>query len=84
MRPTLFAVAALAVIALGGCSKSSDADDNTVKPGSGVALNPSGRPQDAQAAAFASQMQKAGDAMNAARQRDAAAMAAARARAGAK
>lgn len=54
-----------------------------MKPGNGVALNPGGKPKEDQAA-YANQMQKTGDAMNAQREKDAEAMAAARARAGGK
>ena len=55
-----------------------------MKPGNGVVLNPGGKPKGTDQAAYASQMQKTGDAMNAQREKDAEAMAAARARAGGK
>jgi len=58
--------------------------DNNVKPGSGAVLNPSGKPQNSDQAAYASQMEKAGNAINEQREKDAAAMAAAKARTGGK
>lgn len=76
-------MAALCAIGLAGCS-SSPADEGTVKPGNGVVQNPSGKPQDANQSAIASGMQKTGDAMNAQRDKDAAAMDAAKAKAGGK
>lgn len=66
-----------------GCGSSSD-DLATIKPGSGVALNPGGKPLNQQQAAYTSQMQKAGDSINAQRAQMAAAMEAARQRAGGK
>ena len=66
-----------------GCS-SSPKDEGAVRPGDGVVTNPGGKPQNDQQAAYASQMEKTGNAMNAQREKDAAAMAAARAHAGAK
>jgi len=77
----IVAVCTLGVV--GGCSSSS-ADDSPSKlqTGAGKPLNPGGKPQTAQDAAYANQMQKVGDAMNAQRDKDAAAMAAARAHAG--
>jgi len=49
-----------------------------------VALNPGGKPQGADQAAYASKMQKTGDAINAQREKDALAMQAAKARSGGK
>ena len=83
LKPIQFASVVLAALALAGCS-SSPADEGKPKPGDGVALNPSGKPQSSDQAAYASQMQKTGDAMNAQRQKDADAMAAARQRSGGK
>jgi len=83
LRNLLAAVTILVTIGAIGCS-SAPSDEGTVKPGNGVALNPGGKPQNADQAAYASQMQKTGDAMNAQREKDAEAMAAARARAGGK
>jgi len=83
LKNVLVVVAALTALAVVGCSSSSG-DEGTVKPGSGVALNPGGKPQSADQAAYSSEMQKTGAAMNAQREKDAAAMAAARARAGQK
>jgi len=74
----------MAVLALGGCSSSSSGDEGAIKPGNGVAQNPGGKPQNADQAAYASKMQETGNAMNAQRDKDAAAMAAARARSGGK
>lgn len=73
----------LAVLTVGlvGCSSSSK-DDGEIKPGSGVALNPSGKPQNAEQEAYQSQMAKAGANINDARAREAEAMAQAKARAG--
>jgi len=82
LRYVLIAVAAVAALASGGCSSSAPADEGTVKPGNGVALNPGGKPQTPDQQQYASQMEKTGQAMNAQRDKDAAAMAAARARSG--
>jgi ABC-type oligopeptide transport system substrate-binding subunit len=82
LRYVLVAVAAASAFALAGCSPSSPADEGTIKPGSGVALNPSGAPQNANQAAYAAEMQKSGNNINAERQKDAAAMEAARNKAG--
>jgi len=68
---------------LAGCS-SGPPDDTNVKPGSGVALNPSGKPRTSDEAAYAVQMQKAGDAMNADRMKAAQDLKAAMARSGGK
>jgi len=76
-------LAIIAAVGLSGCS-SSPADEGAVKPGNGVATNPSGKPQNSEQAAYAADMQKVGNAMNSQRDKDAAAMAAAKARAGAK
>jgi hypothetical protein len=84
MKQSLIAVAAVAVLASGGCASSSPGDDATVKPGSGVALNPSGKPQTSADAAYASQMQQAGNKENADRQKDIDAINAAKARTGGK
>jgi len=83
MRDVLMPLAVLAVLACGGCS-SGPPDDAYVKPGSGVALNPGGKPQTPEEAAYAAQMLKAGAAMNADRASIPAAMAAAQARTGGK
>lgn len=83
MKQVLVIVAGITALVSAGCSSSSN-DEGTVKPGSGVALNPGGKPENADQAAYASQMAKVGNAMNAQRDKDAQAMAAARARAGAK
>lgn len=84
MKGVLIALATASTLAFAaGCKQASD-DDTAVKPGSGVAQNPSGKPKDATQAAYANQMQKTGDAMNAQREKDAAAYAAARSRAGGK
>ena len=80
MRYFLIAVSAIGACGLCGCSPSSPADDGTMKPGSGVSLNPSGKPKTAAESTYAAQMQKTGAAMNAQMQKDAAAMAAAKAR----
>jgi hypothetical protein len=53
---------------------------SSLQPGAGKALNPSGKPADP---AYASAMEKQGEAMNAARDQQAQAMAAAKAKAGA-
>ena len=71
----------ITALALSGCGSSSD-DLSAVKAGSGVPLNPSGKPQNQQQQAYADEMQKTGSAMNASMQKQAAAMAAAKARAG--
>jgi hypothetical protein len=84
LKTILIASAALVAFATVGCSSSAPADDGTIKPGSGVALNPTGKPQTAADAQLAEAMQKTGAAMNAQQQKDAAAMAAARAAAGGK
>ena len=84
MKLVTLVLGILCACLLVGCSSAAPADEGTVKPGNGVALNPGGKPKDESQAAMASQMQKTGDAMNAQREKDAAAMAAARARAGGK
>ncbi len=83
LKQVTLVLAALCASLLVGCSSAAPADEGTVKPGNGVALNPGGKPK-ADQAAMANQMQKTGDAMNAQREKDAAAMAAAQARAGGK
>jgi hypothetical protein len=84
LKNVLVIVAAITALVSVGCSSSSSGDEGTAKPGSGVALNPGGKPVNADQAAYASQMQKVGSAMNAQRDKDAQAMAAAKARAGVK
>jgi hypothetical protein len=76
LRP-LLALATLAV-ALTGCSSASSEADGTIKPGSGVATNPGGKPRTPQEEAYAKQMQQAGNVIN----DDRAKMAEARKRAG--
>jgi hypothetical protein len=83
VRNLLITCGFVALIGLGGCS-SSPPDDSSIKPGSGVALNPSGKPRTPQESAYASQMQQVGNQINAARMRDAAAMKAAQERTGGK
>jgi hypothetical protein len=79
LRSLLIAIAGITAFAAGGCS-SGPPDDTTVKPGSGVALNPTGKPENAQEAARASTLEQAGskeaqdalrenEAMNAAKKR---------------
>lgn len=80
MRYLLLVVMIGASIA--GCAK--DDADATIKDGSGVALNPSGKPVTPQDQAMANSMRQQGDAMNAQRDADAKAMAAAKAAAGGK
>ena len=84
MKQVLVIVAALTALASVGCSSKDSADEGAVKPGNGVALNPSGKPESADQAAYASQMQKTGNAMNAQRDKDAAAMEEAKRKAGGK
>ena len=85
MKNLLVAGAAIIMTAavLGGCS-SAPPDEGTVKPGAGVAQNPGGKPRNDQEAAEQAGMQKTGNAMNADQMKGAAAMAAAKARAGGK
>ena len=84
MKYVLVSMLAMSVFALIGCGSSSPKDEGTIKPGSGVAQNPGGKPQSPEQAAYAAQMQKTGDAMNAANMKAASAMAAAQARTGGK
>jgi hypothetical protein len=84
LKHVLVIVAALTALASVGCSSKDSADEGTVKPGNGVALNPSGKPANGDQAAYASQMQKTGNAMNAQRDKDAAAMEEAKKRSGGK
>lgn len=77
-------IASLAALALAGCGSSSSGDDATVKDGSGVALNPGGKPQNADDSARASAMQKQGETANAQMQAGAGAEAAAKAKTGGK
>jgi len=67
---------------MGGCA-SSPPVDSTIKPGSGVALNPSGTVAPSQAQ-YASQMSQAGNKMAESMKEQAAEMAAAKAKAGVK
>lgn len=66
-------VASLAAGLLAGCSSGPEADAS-VKAGSGEVTNPGGKPRTPQEAQMASQMQQAGNQMNAQRLKDAAAM----------
>ncbi len=75
---------AVSILASGGCGSSSSGDDSAVKPGSGVALNPGGKPQTAEEIAYAAKQQQTGAAMNADRDKVQAAMEAAKARTGGK
>ncbi len=63
---------------MAGCGSSASSQQGLVKPGSGVALNPSGKPQSQAEANYQSAVQNAGSQMNAQRAKDAAAMQAAR------
>ena len=83
MKYTLIALAGLLTFGLAGCGSSGDVD-SAVKPGSGVAMNPSGKPQTQADAEFAQKMQQAGNAINADRMRQAAAMRDAQTRSGGK
>jgi hypothetical protein len=82
LRITLI-VSAVSLI-LVGCSSSSAGDDSSVAPGSGVAQNPGGKPQNEQEAQMATAQQQQGNAVNAQRDKDAAAMQAAMAKSGGK
>jgi hypothetical protein len=82
LKHVLIAVVLVSALTSVGCGSSSSDTITGVKPGSGVALNPSGKPQNDAQAAYASQMQKTGAAMNATMQQSTAAMAAAKARSG--
>ncbi len=77
-------IVSLASLVLVGCGSSSSGDDASVVPGSGVAQNPGGKPKTEQEAQMATAQQKQGDAVNAQRDKDAAAMAAAMAKSGGK
>jgi len=83
LRYLLLAFAALSAIAVAGCGSSAD-EAGPAKSGSGVALNPSGKPQNAQEAANADARARGGAAMNADLAKDAAAMKAAKERTGGK
>ncbi len=83
MKALLIAVAVLSALVVTGCG-SSPADEGTVKPGNGVALNPSGKPQGQAQEEMAAGMQKTGNAMNDAREKAAKAEAAARQKSGGK
>jgi len=83
LRYLLLAFAAISAFALAGCGSSAD-EAGPAKAGSGVALNPSGKPQNAQQAADADARAKAGAAMNADLAKDAAAMKAAKDKTGGK
>lgn len=74
----------LIAVVLAGCGASSDDADASVKPGSGVAANPSGKPQNEEQAQRASEMQKQGEMMSAQQQKDAEARKAAMAQTGGK
>jgi len=80
----LVLIVSAASLILIGCSSSSAGDDSSVVPGSGVAQNPGGKPQSEQEAQMASAQQKQGEAINAQRDKDAAAMQAAMAKSGGK
>ena len=82
MRNVVLAAAALAVLV--GCGSSSSGDDTAVKGGSGVALNPGGKPQTPADASREAAMQQQGTQMNDARAQAAAAEAAAKAKTGGK
>ena len=84
MRRRTLPLAAFAALLLVGCSPSSSSDDGTVKEGSGVALNPGGKPQTPEDAARQSAMQQQGNEMNDVRAKMAADEAAARAKMGGK
>lgn len=84
MRNVLILGAALAAAGLVGCGSTSSGDDTAVKDGSGVALNPGGKPQTPEDAARQTAMQQQGAAMNDARGQAAAAEAAAKAKTGGK
>ncbi|RYG26884.1 hypothetical protein EON82_01565 [bacterium] len=60
---TLLALSA-AVLALSGCSSASPEADGNIKPGSGVATNPGGKPRTPEEEAYAKQMQQAGAVVN--------------------
>jgi len=82
LKSALVVIAAGTAVFLVGCGSSNSADNapSSLQPGAGKALNPSGKPADP---AYASAMEKQGEAMNAARDQQAQAMAAAKAKAGA-
>ena len=82
LKYVLMAMAVGAALASGGCSSSSSEDDATVKPGSGTIIG--GKSTDPSQAAYASQMEQSGNALNAERAKEQAAMAAAQARTGGK
>ena len=75
---TLLSIALLCV----GCSSNASDVDSNVKAGSGQVMNPTGKPQTPEEAAYAAKMQQTGNAMNAEMQKEAAARAAAMSKAG--
>ena len=77
-------IAALAGLALVGCTSGSSGDDATVKAGSGEITNPGGKPRNEQEAQLATQMQQAGGRMNQMQSQAAGAEAAAKAQTGGK
>lgn len=77
LRHVASALVGLCALALAGCA-SSGAEDTTVKPGSGQVMKDAKKDDPA----VTSAMQQQGSAMNAQREKDAAAMAAAQARSG--
>jgi len=83
LRYLLLAFAAMSALAVAGCGSSAD-EAGPAKAGSGVALNPSGKPQNAQQVADANARAKQGAAMNADMEKDAEAIKAAKARTGGK
>jgi hypothetical protein len=62
LRP--FLTLSVVAFALVGCSSASSDADGSVKPGSGVAINPSGKPRTPEEEAYAKQMQQAGSVVN--------------------
>ena len=82
-RP-LIVIAAFAAITSGGCTSSGPPDDATVKAGTGTMTDLRGKPQTPADSAYAGEMQKTGNAMNADMMKGAAAMKAAKDRTGGK
>jgi len=74
---------AAAALLLGGCSSSSD-DTVKTKEGTGVPLNPGGKPQSSDDVDRASKMEQTGNAMNADQMKAAAEIRDAKARTGGK
>jgi hypothetical protein len=75
---------AAAALLLGGCSSSSTDDNVKTKDGTGVPLNPGGKPTTADDTDRAAKMQQTGNAMNADQMKAAAAIRDAKARSGGK